>query len=273
MTLDERNVHEVCQSVDLTADQPVIDLSVVTFFRPFALIYLGMFLRHYNSLGKRFKLRPPEDLKARNYLTKQNFWSRFNFDPNTLDPSMLRRLTSSTSLNDIVDIERRPGIDEEIAQSAKEVIAQSDVSGSDLSLIEEIIAELVSNFARHSKGPLAALALQWYPNRREVALAIGDCGVGIRASLSGNPKYAEFASRPHHEAVAKAFEAGVSCAREGGLGLTTVMDNVEELKGSLALVSGDGYIRKWSGSRARYGAKPFGLSGVQIEIAIPTRRS
>jgi hypothetical protein len=178
MTLSADSVHWVCGRVDLSLPEPVIDLASVTFFEPFALIYLGMFLRHF-ATGKRFVLKVPTDTAARNYLTRQNFWQRFNFDPNTLDPALLRRFSTDTSLGDIVDIERRPGIDEEVALAVRNVLERSPLSGTDLELMEEVVAELVSNFARHSRGPLAALAMQWYPQRKTIRLAIGDCGIGI----------------------------------------------------------------------------------------------
>ncbi len=270
MLLSFDNVDVICSQVDLTQDTPVIDLSKITFFHPFALIYIGMFLRHFSAAGKGLGVYLPTDPDAKRYLSRENFFGRFNFNPATLDPALLRRFTSGTSLDDVVDIERRDGIDEEIALKVRRVIAYSSAV-VDLALVEEIVAELVNNFARHAKGPLAALAMQWYPRLHIIRLAIGDCGIGIRQSLSSNPKYAHLAVKPHHEVVWQAFQAGVSRSREGGFGLTTVLENVEELGGSLALASGDGYVRKSLSRPFRYGNMAFDLSGVQIEVLIPTK--
>ena len=180
-------------------------------------------------------------------------------------------ISSSTSLDDIVDIEHRPGIDEEIAVMVRDVIARNAVN-VDLGLIEEIVAELVSNFARHSRGPLAALMMQFYPRLQTVRLSIGDCGIGIRASLSSNPMYQDLATQPHYVAAVKAFKPGVTSSHEGGMGLGTVTDDLQELNGQLVLVTGDGYVRKSGSARLfKYGEMPFELSGVQIEVEIPTR--
>lgn len=243
MNLTFDNAGEACARVDLTQDKPAVDLSMVTFFEPFALIYLGMFLlgmflRHHNARGKGFQVRLPTSRAAKKYLSSQNFFARFNFDPGTLDPGLLRRFTTSSSLGDLIDIEQRCGIDEEVARQVKTVIANTSAV-VDLALVEEIVAELVSNFARHSQGPLAALAMQWYPRLQRMNLAIGDCGV----------------SRSH----------------EGGFGLSTVLEDVEELGGTLVLATGDGYVRKYPRGPFRYGPTAFDLPGVQIEVRIPTR--
>lgn len=113
--------------------------------------------------------------------------------------------------------------------------------------------------------------MQWYPRLGTVRLAIGDCGIGIRKSLSSSSRYAYLSNNPHYEAAWKAFGPGVSRSREGGFGLTTVMDNVGELGGTLVLATGDGYVRTSRARVSRYGSMRFELPGVQIEVRIPTR--
>jgi len=270
MDLTFNNVDGLCSEVDLSKERPIIDLSHVSFFHPFALIYLGMFLRHYNAAGQAFDMPVPINSAARNYLSRQNFFGRFNFSPEKIDPSLLRRFTSQTSINDVVDIERRPGIDEEIAVKVRKVVARSSAV-VDLALVEEIVAELVSNFARHSQGPLAALAMQYYPRLHTIRIAVGDCGIGIRKSLSSNPNYASLSDQPHNVAALKAFQAGVSRSHEGGFGLTTVLDNVAELRGAFVLATGDGYVRRSESGPTKYGDMLFDLPGVQIQVEIPTR--
>ncbi|MGH9760775.1 MAG: hypothetical protein ACREDR_48600, partial [Blastocatellia bacterium] len=234
------------------------------------LIYLGMLLRHFSAQGKRFQVRLPAKPDAQKYLARQNFFERFNFDPATVPEHLLRRFTTATSLNDIVDIEHRDGIDEEIALKVRDIIARSSAT-VDLALIEEIVAELVSNFARHSRGPLAALMMQFYPRMKTIRLAIGDCGIGIRASLSSSAAHADLADKPHYTAALKALQAGVSRSHEGGFGLYTVTDNLEELAGDLVLATGDGYVRRSGSTPFRYGKMAFDLGGVQIEVRIPTK--
>jgi K+-sensing histidine kinase KdpD len=172
----------------------------------------------------------------------------------------LRRITGRTSLNDIVDIERAHGVDEEVARKVRRVVATSSAK-VDLELLEEIVAELVSNFARHSEGPLAALTMQWYPMLRQVRLAVGDCGVGIRKSLSTNRIHADLKSRPHYEAAWRAFQPGVTRTKEAGFGLPTVLDDIQQMKGYLTLATGNGYVRKQPLARPRWGVMAFELPG------------
>jgi hypothetical protein len=267
------NVDRLCASADLRTTPAVIDLSGVNFFEPFALIYLGMFLRHHNSRGITFDVIPPADPNARGYLTRQNFWQRFNFDPATLTPDLLHRMTTSTSLNDIVDIEPRPYIAEEVAQAVVEVLCPGSVPriAVEVGIVGEMVSELVDNFAEHAQGPLAAFTMQLYPNGRRFDLAIGDCGVGIRGSLAGNPQYAHVASLPHHEVALLAFHPGVTAKQSGGgTGLWDVRDAVRRLSGVLRLATGDGYVQA-RGDQMKRGSMQFDLAGVQIEISIPIR--
>jgi hypothetical protein len=113
--------------------------------------------------------------------------------------------------------------------------------------------------------------MQYYPRLRRVVFAIGDCGVGIRASLSSNPRYASLGERPHYEAALRAFDPLVSRRHEGGTGLTEVAEGVANERGELVLATGDGYVRM-VGRRTQLGHQNFDLPGVQIEISFQERR-
>src|SRR5262245_9325967 len=121
-SIDFMSVADCCANTDLSANQPLVDLSDVTFFTPFGLLYLGMFLRYYANQGKAFVVNLPSNAKARNYLATQNFWQRFNFDPETIGCERLRELSTSTSLNDIVDIERNSYIGDEIGDRLRGIL-------------------------------------------------------------------------------------------------------------------------------------------------------
>lgn len=267
------NVDRLCAGVDLRGQPAVVDLSGVTFVEPFALIYLGMFLRYHRSQGRRFSVHVPSVQGVRDYLTRQRFWKRFNFDLRSpgLPPDMLRRMTSTTSLNDVIDIERRSGAAEEVADAVVQVLHRASVQ-VDLGAVNEMVGELVDNFVQHSRGPLAAFMMQWFPRLDRLELAIGDCGVGIRRSLARNPNYAGVAARPHDEAAALALKPGVTGnVGGGGTGLTEVCDTVRSLGGGMRLSTGDGYV--WIHQQGSYrGRMSFDLPGVQVEIFVPARR-
>lgn len=267
MNLTFWNVDRLLGQVDLSLEKPVIDLSRVTFFEPFALVYLGMCLRHFNRLGTGFDVRPPKANDARKYLARVRFWERFNFDPKWIEQENLTRFTSSTSLNDIVDIEQTPTIAEDVAESVLRVLRAEQVAVN-TALVAELVGELVDNFAQHSETTLAVCAMQYYPRKSQVTFAIGDCGIGIRASLSSNPNYAYLQSASHAEAALKAFDPLVSRRGEGGTGLTGVQDGITAARGRLVLATGDGYV-KMNGRRIQIGSMALDLPGVQIEMMFP----
>ena len=78
-------------------DKPVIDLSQITFVQPFALIYLGNFLRHHNRHGLFFEVTQPASNEVNTYLSNHHFWERFNIkgsDESTID-SLVKSLCRS----------------------------------------------------------------------------------------------------------------------------------------------------------------------------------
>ncbi len=226
-----------------------------------------MFLRYHNANGKSFAINPPRNVAARNYLAQQKFWARFNFDPSTIKAEKLRRFTSSTSLNAVVDVEKHEGIEEEIADRVRQVLCRNRVRVN-AGLLSELVCELVDNFAQHSGHTLAVVAMQYYPNLRRIVFAVGDCGIGIRSSLASNPSYAYLTGHPHYDAILKAFEPLVSRTPEGGTGLTEVRDEVLNLNGRLTVTTGDGYVIISKGG-TRYGQMMHELCGVQMELSFP----
>jgi hypothetical protein len=267
MNLSFWNVDQLCSHIDCRESKPIIDLSAVTFFRPFSLVYLGMFLRYHNYQGQAFKIVVPSDIAARSYLARQKFWERFNFNAKSVQSESLIRFTTSTSLNAIVDIERKPHVAEDIAARVCEVLRKNHVRVK-ASLVAELVCELVDNFAIHSEETLAAVAMQYYPNLHRVILAVGDRGVGIRSSLSSNPTFAYLSSARHYEAALKAFEPLVSRIPGCGTGLTEVRDGAVDLGGRLVLSTGDGYVIIGQDG-TKYGKMYYDLPGVQVELSIP----
>ena len=267
MELNFLNVDNLCASAKLIDGGLSIDLSRVSFFRPFSLVYLGMFLRFHTSCGTRCTVTMPNSPIARNYLARQNFWERFNFSTDVIKEENLRRFTSSTSLNDIVDIEKHDYIAEDIAAGVMRVLRPNGVRVN-IAGIAEIACELVDNFARHSERTLAVFHMQYYPNLKLVIMAIGDCGIGIRASLASNPQYEYISHHPHHEAALKALEPLVTRLPQGGTGLTEVKDGVVRLNADMVLSTGDGYVRI-TPSGIQCGEMEYDLPGVQIQLAFP----
>lgn len=265
MNLTFWNIGRRCATVRLADTQPTVDLSDVTFITPFALLYLGMFLRSFNAQGKSFVVKLPQEQKVMDYLTRQQFWDRFNFDADKGTMGGIQWRPTLTSLNDIVDLDRRiPNLAEGLAYEVTQILAANAVALPVIP-IEEVVAELVQNFVDHAGKQIAAFMVQYYPRIHTFSIAIGDCGQGIRARLSSQPQYAFLRKRPHREAVMEAFQYGVSAKPQGGAGFSTILEGVETLEGELRLATGDEYVIASKGKR-RAGPMGFPLSGVQVEL-------
>jgi hypothetical protein len=112
----------------------------------------------------------------------------------------------------------------------------------------------------------AVKLLVWTGARSDEVLG----ALGIRRTLSRNPQYADLKNRPHRDAAVKAFQSMVTCRTTGGgTGLTEVQMAAQELGGSVRLTTGDGFVEYFP-HRARYGNTGFNLTGVQVEVVVPT---
>jgi hypothetical protein len=267
MELSFYNVDKLCAGVNLKDSPAVVDLSVYTFFKPFALVYLGQFLRYHSAKGIKFDFKLPEDTLIKNYLDQQRFWLRFNCNLESTPRERLHFLNENTALNDIIDIDNRPNIVEDIADNVLRILV-SNIIKIDYPTVVEIISELVDNFTQHAEFLLATLVLQYYPERHEIAIAVGDGGIGIRTSLCKNLKYEYLAVIPHYEAALKAFEPLVSRVEDRGVGLTYLREQVIKAQGQILLATGDGFV-KINRHRTEMGTMGYNLGGVQIEVTLP----
>lgn len=265
MDLSFWNVGQRCAGVRPIDKGSVIDLSNVRFITPFALMYLGMFLRHLNAQGTTVLINPPRSKRVMDYLAQQQFWERFNFDAEVVAVESARWRPTLTSLNDIVDLDRgAPNLAEELAYHVRQVLT-ANASSLPWTTIEETVAELIQNFVDHAGKQMAAFMVQYYPKNQTFSIAIGDCGRGIRARLSSLPQYEYLQTRPHREAVIKAFEYGVSSKPAGGAGFSTILEGVAALDGEFRLATGNEYVVVSKGKQ-RAGPMGFLLPGVQIEF-------
>lgn len=269
MDLNFRNVQRLCAAVDLTDEKPAIDLKGITWVEPYAIVYLGMFLRHHNSLGKYFTLNVPE-AGVKKYLDKQNFWARFNFNPDPQRDRRLLRTYQDTSFSDIIDLERNPLLVEQLAEKLYELLEGQAVR---LAVEESVIAitEVADNFVQHSGTVLGAMMVQYYPAKKMVRAALGDCGTGIKGTLSESGKYPEVDFMSHAEAVAFAFQPMVTRKNEGGTGLGDVLDTVTRHRGTLFISSYDGGVFLDRDGRIYSMSIPYALPGVQAELTFYER--
>jgi hypothetical protein len=271
MRLDSSTIGSLCAAVDFAENKPQLDLSAITFVTPFAVIYLGLFLRYHNSRGIAFAWTEPKERKVRQYLATIRFYERFNFDPQFVWLQDGHRRDRETSLNDILDIQKAPEAGDDVARKVADVIDQAGVP-VDIGLVAEMVSELVDNFTQHSgtEHP-ATLTMQWFPQKERLALALGDCGLGIRRTLQRNEQFADVAHMSDEEAIALALEQRVSCQPGHGMGLTETKEKVVEMHGRMIIASGSGCVIIIRDKQS-LGQMGYDLPGVQLGIEVPTPR-
>jgi len=270
MELTFDTVDRLCAGIDLKIEPPIIDLTEYTFFKPFGLVYLGQFLRYHTSRGIKFDINTPQDNLALTYLDRQRFWLRYNHNPETTARERLHFFNADTVINDFIDLDSRPDIAEEIGNGVLRILAGGNIKVNH-DVVAEIVTELVDNFAKHSDCLLGTLHIQHYQGRHEIAIGVGDYGIGIRASLCKNLKYEYFSVLPHYEAALKAFEPTVTSQEEGGMGLTQIRELVIEANGQIILATGDGYV-KTTKQKTETGIMAYNLRGVQVEVILPEEK-
>ena len=199
------------------------------------------------------------------YLQWQHFRQRWNIESSAARASPVAKLTS---FNDIVCIEHECYDPEDIADRVSCTLSSRSIR-LDVGLTAELVAELVDNFVHAIQRQRRQRA--WFsaiPGLSGVDLALGDCGIGILQSLSKNSRYRYIEKKSHMDAASLAFQEKVGSGVEGGMGLSTVRENVVQMKGSMFLSTGDGWVFVGRGLE-EVGDQAYDLPGVQIEVSIP----
>ena len=231
----------------------VLDLSSVEFVEPAGLCGLAALLEFLvprsNLVGVRLV---GHDVPA--YLERMNFFRIFGHRIETnVDLAALeeRRRGNPGTLQELVSFhseEEIPGIINRIS----EILENKDYRLRERAAICATLSEICSNAVEHGHSPFGAYAaVQAYQHivsggrgrGEEVIVAIADGGVGVRETLSKNPKYAEFTTTDN-DALRHALKMGVSGTGEIGRGggLAVVGQIAARAGGSLSLRSGSGRV-------------------------------
>lgn len=104
--------------------------------------------------------------------------------------------------------------------------------------------EIYANAFEHSSTPVGVLSCgQYFPQRRELVLAVGDFGAGIPSKVRD---YRDNPGLAGAEAMRWAFSAGTSTVRDSrigrGLGLDLLKQFIKLNHGRLEVYSSDGYV-------------------------------
>ncbi len=267
------------EAADAMDGSPVsLDLRQVDFVEPAGLCGLAALLERLTENSGEVGL----SLRGRNvpaYLERMDFFRMFegrlrtNVDVGSLeererhDPGTLQELVNFHSEDEIpAIIHRISKILENQGYLLKERVA-----------VCSTLSEICANAAEHGASSFGAYAaVQAYHHivsgsrRRgeEVIVAIADGGVGVRETLSRNPKYAEH-TESDNDAIRHALEMGVSTTGEVGRGggLTLVAQIAARNGGSLSIRSGSGRITVYEKRKNSRHVPPF--PGTFVRVSLP----
>ena len=264
----------------------VLDLRSVEFVEPAGICGLAALLEFLIPRSGEVGLAlSGHDVPA--YLERMDFFRIFgdrvrtNVDVAALEerrrhnPGTLQELVNFHSEEDI------PGIISRIS----EILENKEYRLRERAAICATLSEICANAVEHGASPFGAYAaVQAYHHivsgrhssprggRRgeEVLIAIADGGVGVRETLSRNPKYVEF-TETDNDALRHALKMGVSGTGEIGRGggLAVVGQIATRAEGSLSLRSGAGRVTFY-GDRTNSRNVPS-FPGTFVRVSLPRK--
>jgi anti-sigma regulatory factor (Ser/Thr protein kinase) len=256
----------------------VLDLRTVEFVEPAGLCGLAALLEYLIPRCEEVNLAlAGRDVPA--YLERMNFFRLFggrvrtNVDVASLEE---RRRHNPGTLQELVNFhteQQIPGIIERIS----EILENQGYRLKERVAICSVLSEVCANAAEHGASSFGAYAaVQAYHHivsgarRRgeEVLLAIADGGVGVRQTLSRNPKYDEHTTTDN-DALRLALEMGVSATGEIGRGggLALVARIAADSGGSLSLRSGTGRVTVYEDRKNSRNVPQF--PGTFVRVSLP----
>ena len=265
-------------STHVDGEPVVLDLRTVEFVEPAGLCGLAALLEYLIPRCEEVNLAlAGRDVPA--YLERMNFFRLFggrvrtNVDVASLEE---RRRHNPGTLQELVNFhteQQIPGIIERIS----EILENQGYRLKERVAICSVLSEVCANAAEHGASSFGAYAaVQAYHHivsgarRRgeEVLLAIADGGVGVRQTLSRNPKYDEHTTTDN-DALRLALEMGVSATGEIGRGggLALVARIAADSGGSLSLRSGTGRVTVYEDRKNSRNVPQF--PGTFVRVSLP----
>ncbi|MDD6895258.1 MAG: ATP-binding protein [Prevotellaceae bacterium] len=96
--------------------------------------------------------------------------------------------------------------------------------------------EILDNVLTHSEKECGTVLMSYRQDEKKIQILVADDGIGIRKSLSANPKYSELTEE---EALTMCIEDSVTDGKGMGFGLYSTLRLVENVGTTLTIVSGD----------------------------------
>ena len=229
----------------LALEEPAVvhvELERLVTVSPAALALLIGTLKHVSARGliaEGSVINPPKSPAIRNYLLRMNL-VRVLLGEDVDEPIARNPAEGFRPCEHFTDVNDYPTVALSLTEALTERCETDDVARASIRICLDEIAENVIHHAATATGGFAA-AQGWRRNG-EFEIAIVDLGIGIKASLTQNPEYADVTDDA--QAIVRALQPHVSATpeRNSGIGLFVTRLLLRANGGSLLVRSGYGAV-------------------------------
>jgi anti-sigma regulatory factor (Ser/Thr protein kinase) len=232
---------EICKTdtVDL-----VLDMSSLSGFYPTGMAAVSAGLMHLKRQNRLniVDLKQPETSNVHDYITRMGFYRH-------LDLEVEYRWNKRDSTGRFVEIAEVVD-DDGVATTSEELgsIIEANfptISKRVRSSLKIALAEVVENVFYHAGSPVNAIVCaQVVQRRREIEIAIVDCGRGIYSNMVNSPIHKPHCSNSN-QAIRLATQCYITSTAQShrGMGLYIASELTRRNNGSLFLASDDGILK------------------------------
>ena len=267
-----------------------LDLSAATFFDPYGIVALVLFLNHLPPAALPVKLRLngfPLEKGAEtpkfgpiSYLTRMGFWQEIESKIDAKPGGVPARPMWSEDKNVLVDVTILHSHDaiSVMLRKTGEILQSLGYTAIGRGHVMEVLSELCSNVLLHAQTEFGGVvASQTYKTpksgTRYLVMSIGDAGIGVRRSLAANLSLAD-RLESDAQALGVSVQSGCSRFSSGGHGggLPRVLEIARRYGGRVAFRSGTGALAYHGIEDQRRLFDTAPIAGTQLRINLPESR-
>lgn len=288
-TCDVKAIFSFCDEIEECCGegQVVIDFSNMGRIEPFAMVYVAKFIRDFNRRNKDTNVTC-RGHQSKDYAANMAFFRAFGLkhgrEPNCVDGNDRFVPFTILRIQTIVDEateewEAEQEVIERRSAHLAEILAQQN-SGNLVDALTFSIREIMRNVFEHSKSRRIEYCAQYWPCYSKVEIAIIDHGMGLKASLEGNP---HVQIENHSDAIQQALMPAISSKNYKGAIIDTndpwhnsgfglyMINRICRLGGSFLICTGDHGIELNEGGKEHIDL-PHICSGTAVRMVLNTSK-
>lgn len=248
-----------------------VDLSGLVSVSPAALALLIAALKRVEDLGligENTELLPPVSPPVRNYLLRMNLIRVMAGGEAFKEPFTRRETLGFRPCQHFAGAADYAAVALDITEALTERCVTDEIARASVRIA---LDEITENVVHHAASPIGGFAAaQGWVKNQEFEIAIVDLGVGIRASLTKNPSYAD--TPDDASAITRALQPRVTATptRNAGIGLFITKLLLEANGGLLLVRSGYGSVQ--AGFIDRTNTESVALPGTLVALRARTDR-